>query len=52
MAHLKLPLLLIVLLQVSGCVVSPRIELSESIDFDYVVPNQQFMDYGDPMCSV
>lgn len=46
----KVGFLVAVLLQVSACVVSPRIELSESLYFDYSIPNQTPMNYGDLLC--
>jgi hypothetical protein len=46
----KTCLLLIVLMQLSGCIVTPRIELPETISFDAVPPEQKALTYNDIMC--
>lgn len=50
MKIVKAAFLLFALVQVSACVATPRIELSESLYFDYVAPNQSPMNYGDLLC--
>ena len=46
----RILLLCIALGSLTGCVVSPRIELSQSLYFDAPMPNQTPMSYGDVLC--
>ena len=34
----------------SGCVITPEIEMTERLDFDYVPQNVQPMSYNDLLC--
>jgi hypothetical protein len=34
----------------SGCIATPRIEIVEKIDFNYVAPDQKPMSYNDLLC--
>jgi hypothetical protein len=45
----RLSLLVVVLFQLSGCVATPRVEISQQLDFDYV-PNMSPMSYSDMLC--
>lgn len=47
---LKTCLLLIVMTQLSGCIVTPRIEVPETISFDAVQPEQKTLSYNDTLC--
>lgn len=44
-------LLSVALGALSGCVVTPRIEISESLYFDAPMPVQTPMSYSDIMCA-
>ena len=46
----RILLLCIALGSLTGCVVTPRVELSESLYFDAPMPNQAPMSYGDVLC--
>ena len=47
----RLCILCAALTALSGCVLTPRIELSESLYFDSPMPSQAPVSYGDVMCS-
>ncbi len=34
----------------SGCIVTPRIEIAERIDFNFTPPDQKPMSYSDLLC--
>lgn len=38
------------LISLTGCIATPRIELTETINFDYVVPDVAPMSYADLLC--
>ena len=46
---LRIALILALLLPLSGCIITPRIDISEQLDFDYV-PQQPPMSYSDLLC--
>jgi hypothetical protein len=41
----------VALVSLTGCVVTPRIEISESLYFDAPMPDQVPMSYSDVMCA-
>lgn len=41
---------IVALLSLTGCIATPRIELAETLNFDYELPNQQPMSYNDLLC--
>ena len=47
---LKTCLLLVVLTQLSGCIATPRIEMSETITFDAIPPEPKTMTSNDLLC--
>ncbi len=38
------------LLSLTGCMITPRIEMAETLHFDYVTPNMTPMSYSDLLC--
>lgn len=43
-------ILIAILSGLSGCVVSPRIEISETLNFDAPMPDQTPLSYADLLC--
>lgn len=37
-------------LAISGCVAVPRVEIQETLSFDYEMPDQTPMSYNDLLC--
>lgn len=46
----KTCLLIVMLAQLTGCVVTPRIHLSDNITFDALQPEQKPLSYNDTLC--
>ena len=45
-------LLATLLTTLSGCIVVPRTEMTQRIDFNYVTYPQEVLTYSDVMCTV
>ena len=46
----KTSLLLAALFSLSACVATPRIEIPDTISFNYVIPDQSPLSYSDILC--
>jgi hypothetical protein len=46
----KICLLAVVLVQLSGCIVTPRIELEDKITFDAIQAEPKPLTYNDTLC--
>jgi hypothetical protein len=47
---MKKILALIAIFSLSGCIAVPRIEMADSLDFDYQIQNVRPMSYTDLLC--
>jgi hypothetical protein len=47
---LKSALAVLALISLSGCIAIPRIDIPETLTFDYELPSQQPMNYSDLLC--
>lgn len=46
----RIAVLTIILASLSGCVVIPRTEMTQRIDFNYVTYPEEVLSYNDLMC--
>jgi hypothetical protein len=47
---IRMLLLIPVCVQLGGCIATPRIELAERIDFNYMQPDQRPLSFDDMLC--
>jgi hypothetical protein len=47
---MKKILALISIISLTGCIAVPRIEMAETLDFDYQIQNVQPLSYTDLLC--
>jgi hypothetical protein len=47
---LRISLCAFLCLTLSGCLITPEVEFSQKLEFDYVPPNVQPMSYNDLLC--
>ncbi len=46
----KICVLFALLIPLSGCIVTPRIEISDTINFDSIPPEQKTVSFNDDLC--